>query len=553
MSLRKDVRDFRRMRQILTVLLQNEFGYLLDELRLKGFINLSHQLWPKKFKGNTEALKPKRLLKIFEELNGTFIKLGQLLALRPDLIPTEYCNELRKLQDNTSPFSGKQARQIIETELKRPLRRAFSVFDETPIASASIGQVHLAALKDGTRVVVKVQKPNIEETFRTDIRLLYKLAALIEKRYHPKLFDPRKIVSEFERYTERELHYVQEAKNIERFFAMYKDNPRLQVPKVFWDYTTSKVLVMEHLSGKRLTDLQHLTPRARKMIVETIVDAMFEQVFEHGFFHADPHPGNFLLKRNGKLAMLDYGIVGRLDESLRIRVNRLFISIMRADTEEIARAMLKLGVAEQGFSVAAFKEEAHEVLGAFYNVPAEQINIADVFDRLICLSRKHSLKLPSDFVLLLKALMTLESVVRVYDPKFNFIRHVRPFANKLARQKLSPTFIAKQLREKTEHVLDFIEDVPEKSSEFLSRWRQTEYDLKTLDNNVVLLTSELDKSSNRISLGMILAGLIIASTMLLPYRDVVLFGMSAFSFVGFSLSFILILILSVSMLREKTV
>jgi ubiquinone biosynthesis protein len=540
------------MRSILTVLVRNELGYIVDELKLKGILNLRHQVSSSKFKQSPEALRPKRVLQVFEELDGTFLKLGQLLALRPDLITQEYCDELRKLQDNTRPFSGKEARKIIEQELKKPIGKIFSVFDETPIASASIGQVHLAALKDGTRVVVKVQKPGIEETFRSDIRLLRKLASLIEKRYHPKLFDPKKIVEEFEKYTEHELSYILEAKNIDKFHQIYKDHEHIQVPAVFWDYTTTKILVMEHISGRRLTEAEHLTPAKKRMIVTNIVDAALEQVFIHGVFHADPHPGNFILKRNDQLGMLDFGIVGRLDDSMRSNVGRLFTALVNGDTEGISRSMLRLGIAGDGFDMRLFKEEITETLGMYYNVSIKYLNVSEVLTKILNIARKHHLKLPSDFVLLIKAIITLESFARYYDPKFNFIEHSRPFAAKLARQKYNPKYITKQLQDKSERVLDFVEGIPDQSFEMMGRLRRTEKDLKSLDSHVTVLTSELDKSSNRISLGMIVAGLLIASTLLLQYKELTLFGMSAFSFIGFSMTFVMLLFLCISMLRERT-
>src|SRR3989344_8892500 len=308
MSIVTTIKEVSRLRQIAVVLAEQELFFLVDRLKLKRHLPMNYS--PKYLKNKSDL--PRRLRLAMENLSGAFIKLGQLLSLRADLIPKEYADEFSKLQDEVKPFKFEKVREIIESELKKPLSDIFLKFDSSPIAAASVGQVHKAMLNNGKIVAVKVQRPNIEKIFETDIALLYHLAVLLEKHY-PELKDYNfmEIVKEFEEYTKNELDYLHEARNIDIFYNNFK-NDKIKIPKVYWNHTSKRVLTMEFIKGVKITDVE----KNRPYYVKQLVESYLKQTMEYGVFHADPHPGNVFVTSEHSLALLDFGIVGHISSEL---------------------------------------------------------------------------------------------------------------------------------------------------------------------------------------------------------------------------------------------
>lgn len=545
------IEESARLRQILHVLFNHHLGAVISHLRLRKKLPLKKKLDSARFK--EKDLTPELVRQVIEDLDGSFIKLGQLLALRPDLIPIPYCEELSKLQDEVKPFPGNKAVEIIEKELGKPVKNLFKSFDETPVAAASMGQVHSAVLKDGTKVAVKVQRPDIYRTVKIDIKLLYRLARLISKRYGTGIINPVEIVREFERYTESELNYLKEAHNIDLFYHNFEKSKALIVPKVFWTHTTSRVLTMEYIAGKRLTDISKFKPAQRKRVVDTILNAEFEQIFHHGLFHADPHPGNYLIKRNLKIALLDFGIIGRLDYVMKEHMTDLFVSIVNADTQGLIDAALKLGITTQESDVEKIRRDLYDYLAPFHDIPLDKIRIADLLHNIIKILRENHLKISPNFVLLVKATVTLEGLAQRLDPKLNFITSAKPFVKKLVRERMQPKRIVERAKRKVETMMEFAGSIPRKTDALLTELQDTTRDLHRIDTDISSLTQELDKSSNRVTLGFLAGTLFVASTILVPFQPQSTLGMPVLSFIGYVAAFVITISIFLSIVREKKI
>ncbi|MBI5881274.1 AarF/ABC1/UbiB kinase family protein, partial [archaeon] len=471
----------------------------------------------------------------------------------PDLIPAEYCEALSKLQDKVHPFPAKEAIAIIEKELNKPLKNIFSEFNATPIAAASMGQVHTATLKDGTKVAVKVQRPSVQATVKTDIKLLYRLASMIKKKYGTKIINPVEIAREFERYTENELNYLKEAHHIDLFHRNFEKSQKIIVPKVFWNYTTNKVLTMEYVPGTRLTDVDRFTPAKKKSIIRTIMDAEFEQIFNHGLFHADPHPGNFLLKKNGKIALLDFGIVGRLDYQMKENMTGLFVSMINADVEGMIDSVTKLGIATEQADNTRLRSALYDHLAQYYGTSLEKIKVSQLLNDIINIFRENNLKISPDFVLLAKATITLEGFEAKMDPKLDFVEAARPFVKRLERERLNPRKIAERAKRKVATMMEFAQVIPQKTNTLLTEIHDTDRDLRRIDKDISTLSVEIDRSSNRLTLGFLAGTLFIAATMMIPFQKTTLWGMPAFSLIGYIIALIVLAAIFISMIKEKKI
>jgi ubiquinone biosynthesis protein len=527
-------------------LLKYEFGFLISKFNLTKHLPLQKRLDKKGFKN--EQANPVKIKTVFEELGGTFIKLGQLLSLRPDLIPKEYCDEFSKLQDNVKPFSAEEAKKIIEHELKKPLKEIFKDFDSKPLAAASIGQVHKAKLLNGHHVVVKIQRHGIIEQMKTDTDILYHVAHLAEKHY-PQL-NPVEIVAEFEKYTENELDYIKEAKNVDKFYKNFSHDSHIKIPKVFFEYTTSKVLVLEYIDGKKLSELK-LSSKEKKWIIKEVVNSLFKQVFIDGIFHADLHPGNILIIDKKTIAFLDFGIVGRLTDEMKDKVLNLFSAIVLGKLDMICDSLLALGIAEDDVNEEELRDDLRNSLGEYYGTTMQQVNISDAYHKIIHLAKKNRLELPLNFVLLGKALITVEGFAQEYDPSFNIVNEAKPFAQKMLDRKMQPGYIFKSVLKTSDKIKDFIVKMPDQAAVLISRLKDQDANVRKIHSDLQSLSGQMNNASNRVVLGLVIMGLLVASGFLMQYSKWQIMGMSAPSFIGFSTAFIFLFFLLISMLRKR--
>ncbi len=552
MSFIRALRSMKRLRQVSNLLFKEEMGYVIDKLSLKRHLGMHKRLNDKEF--NKPITTPAiRLRRVMEELGGSFAKFGQALSLRYDLLPKEYCDEFSRLQDNVKPLPFDVVKEAIETELGRPLSEVFKSFEKIPVAAASVGQVHKAVLKSGEIVAVKVQRPNIEKIFQADIDILRYLSRQVDARFEElKLFNFPLLVDEFEKYTQKELDYGIEAKNIESFHNNFKQSSYVKIPRVYWDYSTKKVLAMEFINGKRLNEIAQFEKyhSTKKKIVENVLNASMEQIFVHRVFHADPHPGNIFLMGNNKIAFLDFGIVGRLDQESVEDIEDLLLGITMPDVDLIVKSILESGSALDTIDVKAFKADIVEILGVYYSPSLRTIDMGGFFLDVFALARKYRISLPLHFTLLAKAFITLQGFTYHYFPNFNIISFMRPWAKKLAMERARPAHILHSVKKTALDFRDMIVSLP---SDFKSLVRvlksgtRTEVEVKELNT----LTIEMDRSSNRLTFGMILASLIVASAILIQTGiPPSYYGVPLLAYIPLSFAGVMMVSLIISIFRE---
>ncbi|MFH1332023.1 MAG: AarF/ABC1/UbiB kinase family protein [archaeon] len=542
MSIAQTLRDIKRLNQIVDVLFKVELGYLIDRLKLR-----SHLSFGKRFKKQKTKDKnlPARIRMAMDELGGTFVKLGQLLSLRPDLIPEEYCQEFSKLQDSVKEFEYQEVKRIVEEELKKPINQIFKKFEKKPIAAASVGQVHLAILKTGERVAVKVQRPKIEETFKTDIDILYKIADLIEN-YMPEVreYNPRDIVEEFENYTRRELDYMIEAKNIDIFYRNFKENGKIRIPKVHWEHTTKKVLTMEYIQGRKLGE-DSVPREKRRKVVRVMTECFIKQVLDYGFFHADPHPGNIFLMKGDKVALLDFGIVGRIDIKLRRKIEDILIALINKDTNSLANSIIDVGIVEKDTNTEQLEKDLGEHLGEYYNITLQQTNISSFFYDAFTLARKYRMKFPANFVLLIKAMATVEGFAKKFYPEFNFVKACEPTVRRVMKRRTSPAYLIHEATRTAWQFKEFLTRLPSRAiriMDLIEKEEKKKIELEELQ--IKRFKKEQDKKDNTVNLAIITGALVIASSITLVYNLMIP------SLTGFGLTMVMFIILLKSMIQK---
>ncbi|MBR9677269.1 AarF/ABC1/UbiB kinase family protein [Candidatus Woesearchaeota archaeon] len=540
MSFGQNFKDFKRFEQIVRVFLKNGFGVYLSKFGLIKKLPLARKISPIK------TNEPVKLRKCFEQLGGTFVKLGQLLSLRPDLIPKEYADELAKLQDKVAPFDVKLVKKIISQECGKSLSEVFSRFDEKPLAAASIAQVHRARLKTGEEVVLKVRRPNVEELFETDIDILEKVAKYLTKKYHPELIDPQEIIEEFKGYTLKELDFEHEAQNIEEFSKNFKGDATTKIPQVFRDYTSKKVLCMQYIEGVKVSNKRELIKKHYnpKKIVSNITYSIFKQIFVHGVFHADPHPGNILVIKNNRVVFLDFGIVGRLTGSVRAKTTNLFTALITRDKELIGDAMLDLGLLEEGFNREDFNDDLSDTLSKYYDVEIQNIIISELFYDLLNFAGRNSIQLPANFVLLGKTLSTVEGFGSKLDPHFNLIKTCKPFAMRLIRQRKNLKTLLHDSRLAAHRTKRFLSSFPDSASEFLRRVKSADDDLREMHQDLKIVNYNMETSSNRLTLAMLITAFLVSSSVLLSYEKIL-------AYIGFSFAGLLFLLFLYSYTHKK--
>ena len=547
-KLKTAFRDFKRIKQISGVLFKQGMGVYVHKLKLKHHLFLSPKDRGKKL---TEPKNiPENLRKAMDELGPTFVKLGQLLSLRSDLIPEEYCEEFSKLQDDVHEIKFRTVRKIVQEELKIKLNEVFSFFEEEPIASASIGQVHRARLLNGENVVVKVQRPKITPIIEADIDILYYLVDVAKKHIDGlKNYNLREIIKEFERYTKDELDYIKEGRHIDKFYNNFLDDENIIVPKVFWDFTTSKVLVMSFVKGVKADDkdLLHEEEYDVKVVSDNVADCFLKQVFEFGFFHADPHPANVFICKGNRVALLDYGIVGKLSDDHKDKLTNILLKLVVRDLEGVLEGFLELGVVEES-SKEELQKDLTDMIDEYAGTSIQQVNVPKLFREFLNISSKHKFKIPKDFVLLGKAIITIEGVGEDLYPGFNLSSKLSEYAEGVKIERMGANYFFKNLRKNLDNYKTLITNMPKQTSEILERLKRGDLKVQFQHKDLTELEKEIDRGSNRVALAVLIAALIVASSLILNVR-----GSKFLAIIGFAIALILSLFLSISIYRERNI
>lgn len=548
-------RHLNRYRQILAVLFRYGFGDIIELLKIEQYIEIGLQMISRKKRERVEKLtRAERMRMAIEELGPTYVKLGQILSTRPDLIPVDFIQELSKLQDEVPPFPFADAKRIIESDLGILSEDIFESLDETPIASASIGQVHRAKLKDGEEVAIKVQRPGIRKTIEVDLEIMLHLAMLMERHVEEiSLHRPVKIVEEFARTLEKEIDYTIEASNMERIGRQFLNDPAIYVPKVYRDLTTSHVLTMEYIEGIKVSEIDRITAAGldRKVITARGADIYLKQIFDHGFFHADPHPGNIFVLPGNIVCLLDFGMTGFVDRQTREDFVELIESVLIRSETKAVQILLRITIWDDQPDLRVLERDVADFMGEHLYKPLKDIKIGKIVQHLLKTTARHRLRIPPNIFLMMKALSTVESVAASLDPEFDMIEHVAPFIKRIRLDMFTPQRMTGEVMGIAAESLRFIRQFPKDMLEITRLMKNQKLGIKLEHQGLETMLSTHDRVSNRISFSIIIASLIIGSALILASSIPPLFyGVSLLGILGFVAATVMGLWLLVFMMRK---
>ncbi len=548
-------RHLNRYRHILTVLFKYGFGDLVDILKIEQYLEIGLQMISRKRREQVEKLsRAERVRMVMEELGPTFIKLGQILSTRPDLIPVEFIQELSKLQDNVPSFPYPEARQIIESEIGRPLEDIFQHFENTPLAAASIGQVHRAQLKDGEEVVVKVQRPGIRKTIEVDLEIMLHLASLMERHLEElQVHRPVRIVQEFARTLEKEIDYTIETSHIERFARQSMDDPTVYVPKVFRDTTTERILTMEYIDGIKASEIDRIEREGldRKIITARGADLILRQIFDYGFFHADPHPGNIFVLPDNVICYIDFGMMGSIDRQTREDFADFIHTVVHHDESRATQMLLKLTEYDEKPDVRVLERDLTEFIGQHLYVPLKDLQMEKLLQQILKMISRHRLQIPQNLFLMMKALATVEGIGLLLDPDFEMIKQTIPFIKRVKMARYHPKRMANDIIRSGVEFVKLMQEIPGETREILEQMKQGKIKMEFEHKGLEPMLSTYDQISNRIAFAIVIAALIIGSALIvLSKTPPFLFGISFIGIIGFLAAALMGLWLLIAILKK---
>jgi len=498
---------------------------------------------------------PVELRLALEDLGPTFIKFGQLLSTRPDLVPEEYIRELQKLQDTAPTISIEDVRKVIREELGADPEAAFAAFDEKPLAAASLGQVHTALLHDGSQVIVKVQRPDIKDQIDIDLQIMFRLARLLEQvSERARTYGAAEIVDEFSLVIHEELDYLREGRNTDRLRENMSDVPGIRVPIVHWELTTPRVLTLERIPGIKITDVAELRTAGHdtKKLAHILSSAFLEQIFVDGFFHADPHPGNIIVTPTSEIALVDVGEVGRLDAENKAGALRLLIAFRNQDTRRFAETVISLGISRGDVNLSHLTQDLQRILRGYYDLPARNVNIGMILTRTMEVSARHRVRLPTSFVLVGKVLADIDGINRQLDPDFNFTDAARPYITRGARSEFEAESLKTDFYRVAMDLRSLLFSLPEHINELMRRAVEGNLRLEFKHIGLAELIAKLDKMGTRVSASLLVAAIIIGSSLLVlaGKGPKGWFGLPSLGILGYIMASIFGIYLLISMFRS---
>lgn len=448
-----------------------------------------------------------QLRNALQSLGPTFIKLGQIASSRRDVVPEPIALELEKLQDDVQAIDYSVVREIIERELGEAPETLFAEFDEEALATASIGQVHVAKLHSGEEVAVKVQRPDIEHIILTDLGILNNLVRMMHQRVEwVRTYRIREIVEEFSHSLLNELDYLLEGRNGERVARQFAEDPTIKIPRIYWDYTTKKVLTMEMIHGIKVNKYDELEEKGydKKQIAERITDAMLYQILVEGFFHGDPHPGNIFILPNNKVAFLDFGMVGRLSDDMKYHFASIIINIQAGDLDGIIDTFNTWGLLDRVENLHALRRDIDSLLQKYYDVPINQLSLGNVMLEMFTIAYKHRIEIPTDIAILAKVILTLESIISNLDPDLSIMDAIEPYGRQLFYERIHPINVARKNWKRFVKNVEILSELPKDlkdMSQALKRGK-VHFDINIFELHTIL--RKLDRIANRISFSLIL-------------------------------------------------
>jgi ubiquinone biosynthesis protein len=538
-------RSIGRLSEIAQVMVKHGFGYFLEAHKLSDLLpgrSSEDRLAGVAAEHGAASARGQHLRELLDELGPTFVKFGQLLSTRPDVVPPDIVVELRGLQDDVRPFPFEQAERVIEEELGNTLERLFLDFEPAPVAAASIGQVHRATLPNGRRVAVKVQRPGAPRQIEADLGLLYQAARLARERIRALDFvDTRQLVDEFARSIRKELDYRQEGRNAQNFHRHFAGHPHVHVPKVYWQYTRPRVLTLEWIDGIQLADLDLVatTLEERKEIAYRITEAWMTMIFRHGFFHGDPHPANILLPAEaGSIGLVDFGAVGTLTDDDMSKLTGLFIDAANENIDQLPRRLADLGVRYPREREGEFLAELRELYYRYYGAGLSEIDPIQVIREGFQLIYSMNLHLPARFLLLDRAIATLGSVGAELYPDFNVFEVARPYARDLMLERFTPERVARRARKEAFRYAQVLADAPHQFHDFMEEIRDGQIEVGFVHKGLDDFLDNMQKVFNRLVIALIVTGGLIGSSLIGIFAKAGphFLGINVISIIGFVLS-----------------
>jgi len=508
----------KRYGQIIEVLQKYGFGYIVDQIGLSSIRDLTYRFKNKDKMDKLNTSGPVRVRKILEELGPTYIKLGQLLSMRHDLVPLEYATEFAKLQDDAPSFEFEEVELIIREELGHSIEELFEFFEKKPLACASIGQVHRAKIKNGDEVVVKVQRPSIKEVIESDLNIMYSIARLVEEHMpEARLYRPIEIVDELSRSILAEIDYTQEGWNTDRFADNFRDNTQVCIPRVYWDYTNTRVLTLEYIKGIKGSrkDLLEKQGFDRSNIALVVGRAFMQQVFEDGFFHADLHAGNILIMENGTLAFLDFGMTGYLSSEVSDIFLDGMVALVKGDSSSFIELFRDMGCIDSHVDTRSLKVDIEAFRSKYYGKALKNLDASAVIEDLIGVLREHQVTIPHNIALLVRGIVAVEGFGLIIDPDFNFTQLLEPYAKKEMKERFYPQNLARRTYSSISSWSRLFQKAPTKISHILDHAENGYLRIKFESEEGNRLVSEIDVASNRLSFSLIISAMIIASSMVI--------------------------------------
>lgn len=538
-----------RFKDIVLILLKYGFDDVVDRLDFpaKSLLERIHPI-------DTQMSTWERIRRALEDLGPTFVKFGQMLSLRPDLLPYALIIELRRLQDNVAPVPFDAIRQLVADNLKKPLEDVFIHFDQVPMAAASMAQVHRGVLRDTRQVVaVKVQRPHIRQIIAKDLYILEAIARELHERSEDlRIYTLPKLVRELKRTMFRELDFTLEARNIKIVAANFRDDPEVRMPAVFEAYCTRQMLTMELIRGTRLQDLVAAGTVDGKELARRGIRVIVKQILLDGFFHADPHPGNILVQENGVLCLLDWGMVGRLTRETRFQLIDLISAIVEKDSERVMEILIQLSQRTTVPNEAYLQREILDILDVYHSVSLKHLDLGQLLLELTGLLREHRLQLPTDLAVMIRALVTAEGTARQIYPDLNVVEEAEGYVKALAMERWKPAEIMRNLRRTLRHMGVLYRQLPMRVSQIVEKVERGELSVHFQHENLGDFRRSIENSSNRLTLGIIIAAMIIGSSMVITTGvEPFLFGFPAFGILGYMISGVLGLWLVFNIIRSR--
>lgn len=499
--LKKQLKHSKRYKEILNAFIKNGFSHFLFRI---GLARSTDKTVNKNMNFKDIGIKLRHAL---QTLGPTFIKLGQIASSRRDFVPKEIAEELEKLQDSVNPFSFDQVQRIIEQELGDQIENIFKSVESTPLATASIGQVHIGELFSGEKVAIKIQRPEIEDNIHIDLEILHDIARMMdEKMEWARAYHIRDMIEEFSHSIKNELNYYMEGRNGEKILQQFLEDPLIHIPKIYWEYTTQRILTMQKIKGIKVNHIEELDKGGynKPLIAERIANAMFEQVLEHGFFHGDPHPGNIFVLPNNEIAFLDFGMVGQLSEDLKLHFAELLLNVKDQNAKAMMKTFAKMELMDHVTDTAKLHRDLDALLSKYYDISLDEINLGSIILEIFNIAYRHQVEIPKDISIIGKAILTMEEIIKLLDPTFSIMQAVEPYGERLIKKRYHPKRILEQSFEEITENIELLKDIPKDLKQIATIIQKGKMQLQLNVTELQSFLKRLDRISNRLSFSIIL-------------------------------------------------